>query len=408
MELFCSVYNCFMNKKEQISFLENENKELKKNIEELNRNNSTGKITERENSIKELEKKISVLKNDLSFIEGLNDEIEFGIYNPDLDFLHNDYIEEWDNQKKVLREISKDKDTIQIEQPMKLGGSQPKGIKLQKDVAKLGIVHLNNFAKTQFKNINQSNFENQQIKFDKEFNKINKILANLNVKISNEFFNTLLDSFEYVMKMKMQKEDDKEIARLERERIKEEEKLKAEIDKKISIIDNEVEKYNLRIEKIKKESSKDSDEKDKEIEKLKAKIAVLENNSEVLENRLKRTGSGYVYIISNIGSFGEGVYKIGVTRRLEPEIRIRELSSASVPFIFDKHALIWSEKAFKLESQLHKALDNKRVNKVNKRKEFFNTTLDDIKHEVQKITDTSIKWITEPEAIQYRLTLEVK
>ena len=395
-----------MSKKEQLQFLENENTELKKTIKGLNKlvenNNNASSIK----VAKELANKISLLKSDLSFIEGLNDDIEFGIYNPSLDFIHNNYIEEWEAQKLLMREVSKDKETIVIKTPMKLGGSQPKGVKLQKDVSKLGIVHLNNFAKTQFKNINQTNVENQKLKFDKEFEKINKILSNLNVQISNELFNTILDSFECVLNMKMQKEEDKENARLEREKIREEEKLKAEVNKQMAKIDTEVEKYNLRILEIKQKSAKNDDDKNKEIAELKAKIASLENDTEVLESRLKRTGSGYVYIISNIGSFGEGIYKIGVTRRLEPEIRIRELSSASVPFIFDKHALIWSEKAFTLESQLHKAFNNRRVNKINRRKEFFRTTLEDIKVEVNKITDASVKWITEPEAIQYRLTLE--
>ena len=397
-----------MNKKEQITSLEIENESLKAEIKKLLAKIKGIDTTEQKEELQDLTSKISTLKSELSFIEGLNDEIEFGIYNPDLDFIHNNYIKEWDEQKVLLREISKSKDTIQIETPMKLGGSQPKGVKLQKDITKLGIVHLNNFAKTQFKNINQANLGNQQEKFDKEFIKVNKILKNLNVSISNILFNTIFDSFEFVLKMKMQKENDKENARLEREQIREEEKLKAEVDKKLAKIDNEVDKYNLRIKEIQEESSKNSSEKDKEIEKLLAKIALLENDSEELENRLKRTGSGYVYIISNIGSFGEGIYKIGVTRRLEPEIRIRELSSASVPFIFDKHALIWSEQAFKLESDLHKAFNNRRVNKINKRKEFFETTIEDIKVEVSKITNASVKWITEADAIEYRLTLEAE
>ena len=397
-----------MNKKEQITSLEIENESLKAEIKKLLAKIKGIDTTEQKEELQDLTSKISTLKSELSFIEGLNDEIEFGIYNPDLDFIHNNYIKEWDEQKVLLREISKSKDTIQIETPMKLGGSQPKGVKLQKDITKLGIVHLNNFAKTQFKNINQANLGNQQEKFDKEFIKVNKILKNLNVSISNILFNTIFDSFEFVLKMKMQKENDKENARLEREQIREEEKLKAEVDKKLAKIDNEVDKYNLRIKEIQEESSKNGSEKDKEIEKLLAKIALLENDSEELENRLKRTGSGYVYIISNIGSFGEGIYKIGVTRRLEPEIRIRELSSASVPFIFDKHALIWSEQAFKLESDLHQAFNNRRVNKINKRKEFFETTIEDIKVEVSKITNASVKWITEADAIEYRLTLEAE
>lgn len=391
-----------MGKKEQILQLQIENEELTKEIETLKKELKKYDT----NSLISLQNKIKSLKSELSYIEGLSDDIEFGIYNPNLDFLHNDYIKVWEDNKVELRNISKDKDTISIIDPMKLGGSEAKGTKLQKDIAKLGIIHLNNFANVQFKNINQVNFEVQRLKFEKEFDKINKVLLPIKVEISPEFYNKMFYTFEIVMNMKLQKENDKEEARLERERIKEEEKLQREVEEKLAKIDNEIEKYQLRIKELEKDAKLNVANKDKEILKLKEQIESLQDESTDVVNRLKRTGAGYVYIISNIGSFGKNIYKIGVTRRLEPELRIRELSSASVPFIFDKHALIWSEQAFELENRLHKFFDAKRVNKANKRKEFFKVTLDEIKEEVVNITDASIKWIQEPEAIEYRLTLE--
>lgn len=391
-----------MGKKEQILQLQLENQKLIRENEKLKR--ELEKYSNDELNI--LQGKIKSLKSELSYIEGLADEIEFGIYNPDLDFVHNNYIQIWEDNKKELSEISKDKETIKIIEPMKLGGSAPKGMKLQKDIAKLGIVHLNNFANVLFKNITQSNFENQRTKFEKEFEKTNKIIQPIKVMISHDFYKKLLDTFEIVMNMKLQKENDKEQARLEREKIIEEEKLQREVNKKLAKIDEEVEKYELRIQALKEEAKLKEINKDIEIQKLLEQIKKLNDESADVASRLARTGAGYVYIISNIGSFGEGVYKIGVTRRLEPEIRIRELSSASVPFIFDKHALIWSEQAFELETKLHKVFDQKRVNKINKRKEFFKVSLDEIKEETTKITNTSVKWIQEPEAIQYRLTLE--
>ena len=94
--------------------------------------------------------------------------------------------------------------------------------------------------------------------------------------------------------------------------------------------------------------------------------------------------AGYVYIISNIGSFGENVYKIGMTRRLEPMERIKELGGASVPFTFDVHAMVFTEDAPKLESKLHEIFRDKEVNKVNHRKEFFKVDLSEIERVIKR------------------------
>lgn len=121
----------------------------------------------------------------------------------------------------------------------------------------------------------------------------------------------------------------------------------------------------------------------------------------------QQTKRGHVYVISNIGSFGENIYKIGMTRRLDPMDRIRELGDASVPFPFDVHAIIFSEDAPSLENELHKAFESKRVNLVNPRKEFFNVTLDEIEKIVHK-NNASIEFTQLAEARDYRETNALK
>ena len=118
--------------------------------------------------------------------------------------------------------------------------------------------------------------------------------------------------------------------------------------------------------------------------------------------------AGYVYVISNIGSFGENVYKIGMTRRLEPMERIDELGGASVPFKFDVHAMIFSDNAPALEAALHRAFENKKLNMVNRRREFFNVTLDEIEEVVKKNYDKTVEFVRLPEAEQYRESLKMK
>ena len=115
----------------------------------------------------------------------------------------------------------------------------------------------------------------------------------------------------------------------------------------------------------------------------------------------QQTKLGHIYVISNIGSFGENVYKIGMTRRLEPLDRVKELGDASVPFIFDVHAMINSEDAPALENALHKCFDDKRLNLVNNRKEFFRINLSDIESEVRKISPDA-EFIETAEARDYR------
>ena len=118
----------------------------------------------------------------------------------------------------------------------------------------------------------------------------------------------------------------------------------------------------------------------------------------------QQTKRGHVYIISNIGSFGENVYKIGMTRRLEPLDRVKELGDASVPFHFDIHAMIFSEEAPTLENELHKAFANKKVNMVNYRKEFFKVTLDEIEQKTKEI-GLGTEFLRLPEANEYKETL---
>ncbi len=121
----------------------------------------------------------------------------------------------------------------------------------------------------------------------------------------------------------------------------------------------------------------------------------------------QQTKSGHVYVISNIGSFGENVYKIGMTRRLEPLDRVRELGDASVPFKFDVHAMIYSEDAPELENSLHKVFNNKRVNHINRRREFFNINLSEIK-KVVKENHGEIEFIKDAEAKEYRESLVIQ
>lgn len=140
------------------------------------------------------------------------------------------------------------------------------------------------------------------------------------------------------------------------------------------------------------------------IKELEEKLKELESAKESVLEREANARAGYVYIISNIGSFGDDIYKIGMTRRLEPMDRIKELSSASVPFEFDVHAMIFSDNAPELENILHKHFEAQSVNRVNLKKEFFHVSLDEIEKVVKENYNNTVEFTRIPVANEYRQT----
>lgn len=199
------------------------------------------------------------------------------------------------------------------------------------------------------------------------------------------FINSIKIEYNYYVKKEQAKQEQQAIR--EKMRQEAEERKALEIERKK--IEQEEQKYENEINKINEELKNSQD--DVEIEKLKAKILELQSKlSDVTIKKndiinLQNGKAGTVYIISNLGSFGENVFKIGMTRRIDPQDRVNELGDASVPFKFDVHSFIFSEDAVTLESKLHEILNSKRVNKVNRRKEFFKISIEELEKVVREI-----------------------
>lgn len=191
----------------------------------------------------------------------------------------------------------------------------------------------------------------------------------------------------------VQRERAKEEQRAIREQMQQEAAERKELEAQRKQVENEEKKYKQEMERVSGQLK--AAENDAETQKLKARLTELEQMlSSVSERKdeivsLQNGKAGTVYIISNIGSFGDDVFKIGMTRRLEPQDRVNELGDASVPFPFDVHSFIFSEDAVSLETALHKELNAKRVNKVNIRKEFFRVSLDELEKLVERIDPTA-------------------
>jgi hypothetical protein len=196
-----------------------------------------------------------------------------------------------------------------------------------------------------------------------------------------------------------------------KQQIREEEKARKEMEKAIKEAEKEERLIQKSLEKARAELANANEEQRKEFE---AQLADLEGKLEEVEERGQRalsmaqqTRRGHVYVISNIGSFGVNVFKIGMTRRLEPLDRVKELGDASVPFSFDVHAMLYSEDAPALEKELHRRFNREAVNKVNSRKEFFRTSLAEIKQMVELQDVTEVHWTMKAEAAEYRESLAI-
>ncbi|HHA1409798.1 TPA: DUF4041 domain-containing protein [Enterobacter hormaechei subsp. xiangfangensis] len=205
--------------------------------------------------------------------------------------------------------------------------------------------------------------------------------------------------------------EEREEQRRIKEQLREEEKARREYEKAIKEAEKEEKAIQQAIDKATKELMLAGEEQRIALEQKLAELQIKYEEAEAKNQRAismaQQTRSGHVYVISNIGSFGENVYKIGMTRRLEPLDRVRELGDASVPFSFDVHAMIYSDDAPSLENHLHKVFNDKQVNKVNSRKEFFNVGIKDIKSTIKEMS-IEAHWTMFAEAKEYRESLAIE
>jgi hypothetical protein len=221
----------------------------------------------------------------------------------------------------------------------------------------------------------------------------------MSIAITPSYHSARIEELRLVADFLEQQAREKEAERERREQMKEEEKAQKEFEAEKTRLEKELNHQENALEKAVESGNAEA------IEAARANIDALTSAIQGVESRAANTSMGYVYVISNIGSFGEGVVKIGLTRRLDPDLRIHELSNASVPFIFDKHAAILVDDAVSLEHSLHKAFENLRINKANPRKEFFRVSP---KEAVAKLEELSGKEVFEfsevAEAIEWRQT----
>ncbi len=382
------------------SDLENLSADFSKRKEQLNMD-----FKSKRDIYENLLKEISILEENLEIIS-------FGLYKP-----HFTYSTSEEFKQKLTQIVEKQKEVIRDDMATfcatkwTVEGSEAKGKKMVKEASKLMLRAFNGECDAAIAKVNWGNIANMEARIQKAFEAINKLGSTNQISITSQYMQLKLDELylEFELEQKLQAE--KEEQRAIKEQMREEEKALKELEKAAKDAQLEEERYAKALEKAKADVEKATGE---ELEKLNQKIKTLTDNLEKAHAQKERaisqaqlTKSGHVYIISNIGSFGENVYKIGMTRRLDPLDRVKELGDASVPFDFDVHGLIYSEDAPKLENTLHKHLDNKRLNLVDTRAEFFVTTIEEIE-QILKDFNLSITLTKLAEAKEYRESLSLR
>ncbi|KEH90579.1 DUF4041 domain-containing protein [Clostridium botulinum] len=377
----------------------------------LEKSKQENEIYNKKSYIDQLDKHIDELNNTIINLEEENLMQSFGFYNPKYNLENSELYKESLNEiRKQQKQMVKDKTAINYTE-WTVNGSKSEGKKMTNDMIKLTLRAFNLECDNSILKVKFNNIDTCKKRLTSAFDTMNKLGRVTNVTISNEYLNLKFQELYLAYEYELKKQEEKEEQKAIKERMREEAKVLKELEATKKKIEKEEIHFNKAITeiKLKLENANDSEKSIllNQLSKLENQLKKIENDKEDLINREQNTRAGYVYIISNIGSFGQDIYKIGMTRRLEPMDRVSELSNASVPFSFDVHAMIFSDDAPSLENKLHKEFEKYRLNKVNFRKEFFKVSLLKIEEVVKKNHNKVVEFTKLALAEDYRKSLKI-
>jgi chromosome segregation ATPase len=353
-------------------------------------NKAKEEYAEKYGFLQKIKSQIAVYDERLAFTE-------LGIYEPHFNF---DDSEIYKTQIIKVRQRQKDmvsnKEATFCPDNWSLDGSLSKGKAMMNRQMRLTMRAFNNECEAAIANTRWNNVVAMEKRILNSAKQINSANTSMKMEINEKYVALKLDELhlthEYREQLKIEKEEKSELKRLERE----EKKLLAEARR----AEREEERFQQLLERARKEANVD----ESRIAELEAALAEAHEKTERAQAMAEMTKSGYVYVISNIGSFGADVVKIGLTRRLDPNDRVKELGDASVPFSFDTHAMIYSDEAPALEAALHNEFASQRINQSNMRKEFFKVDLDAVEEAVGRIAP-SARFFKDREAQEWHETL---
>ncbi len=354
-----------------------------------------------------------ILEGELSTIK---DEIR--ILNNDLikkyyDFSDYDNITSQDCKNKLMMLKQQEKELREFEKDVVVIKKEGGRWKLSQRTTRQILRNFNMECDNIMLNVGIKNIDQSRKKIQQSFDTLNKLYSVDGVELTRKILELKLEQITLMYTYELKYQQEKDIQKAIKEQMVEEAKAQREIEEQKKKIEKDLQQHLGEINRMMKYMQKTQIDAEKQlymdkIKELEEKIKVLEADKETVLEREANAKAGFVYIISNIGSFGENIYKIGMTRRLEPMDRIRELSSASVPFEFDVHAMIFSSDAPELENTLHKHFAYNAVNKINPRKEFYNVDIDEIERVVKENYNDTVQFTKIPIATEYRQSLNMQ
>lgn len=376
------------------------------------RENYQSEIAQLKSEIDKLSEEIQSKKGEIVELDETILLQEFGMYSPIYDFASSEmYKDRLDAVRTEQKNMILYKTAATCSTNWTLNGSEAQGRVMTNQNIKQILRCFNDECDMLISKVKFNNIIAYIDKIYKSSDALNRMNSKNAVRLSPDYVKLKIDelqlAYEYAQKKQAEKEEQKRI----REQMREEARLLKEIEEARKDIEKEQKHYTNALLKLNKQlESCDEIEKEVLLEKkqeIESHLTKLDVAIQDIDYREANKKAGYVYIISNIGSFGEGVYKIGMTRRLDPMERVDELGDASVPFKFDVHAMIFSDDAPKLESALHRAFENKKVNMINSRREFFKVSLDEIEEVIKNNYDKTVEFERTPQAEQYRESIKI-
>ena len=399
-----------------------------------------------QDQINEAQAKLNALRGELESVEEAIEIQSFGFYRPRYGFQSSDsYAERLKEVREQQKALIKSGEATFCDTKWVVSGSEAEGRKMIQRLAKLMLRAFNGECDASIAKARYDNVVMLEQRITKSREEVDKLGHSNRINITEPYFRLKLGELHLVHEHREKVQEEKEEQRQIREQMRDDQKARDEIERAQVQAEEEESRYERALIKARADLLEATD---KQHEKLAALVNKLEtelkeaidrkakaiaraqltkgprmvksidkrgfglraprrNHAPTIAHRSRRPfagpKSGHVYVLSNIGSFGEGVHKIGLTRRLDPLERIDELGSASVPFAFDVHAIIYSADAPALEHALHKAFFDRRINLVNHRKEYFRVSLEEIREAVEKLHGL-VSFVLTPEAEEWRKT----
>lgn len=377
----------------ELQALKGQDATLKQSIQEqqVTLESTKSKLNELNSSIEKGELDLEELMGDIDLYSRLDEYTAHGHFEMP-QYLYETstrFAEEIKDVRQQQKDMVKDKTAISFPESTVISNDKSFNNKILNGQVKLMLTAFNIECDLLIGKVSPSSFGRTLERIEKLANRLEKSAATLKCGFDIDYIELKFEECKLQYQYTLKKQEEVAEQKLIKEQIREEQRAIKEFEKAIADAEKEEKMYRNLLDKAQQELAKATEQDRSEMELriiiLEQQLAEAEAKEERAKSMAEQTRKGHVYVISNIGSFGEDVYKIGLTRRLEPMDRVKELGDASVPFPFDVHAMIYTDDAPALETALHREFNSKRVNAVNLRKEFFNVDLASIQEAVENI-----------------------